>query len=98
MHHEKPSLKHLNMYNNLGSVYVKLVPSLNIVIPKTTTEKTKAKTIQVSSMIVAVFCGYMYVIGRGLWVGICIIVRNKTYVPVFYRGNKIWVRVRVRMN
>jgi len=23
-------------------------------------------------------------------------LRNKTYVPVFYRGNKIWVRVRVR--
>ena len=25
-------------------------------------------------------------------------LRNTTYVPVFYRGNKIWVRVRVRMN
>ena len=24
-------------------------------------------------------------------------LRNKTYVPVFYRGNKIWVRVRVCM-
>ena len=23
---------------------------------------------------------------------------NKTYVPVFYRGNEIWVRIRVRMN
>ena len=23
---------------------------------------------------------------------------NTTFVPVFYRGNKIWVRVRVRMN
>jgi len=23
---------------------------------------------------------------------------NKTFVPVFYCGNKIWVRVRVRMN
>ena len=25
-------------------------------------------------------------------------LRNKTYVPVFYRGNKIWIRVQVRMN
>ena len=25
-------------------------------------------------------------------------LRNKTSVSVFYRGNKIWVRVRVRMN
>jgi len=24
-------------------------------------------------------------------------LRNKTSVPVFYRGNKIWVRVRVRV-
>ena len=24
--------------------------------------------------------------------------RNETAVPVFYRGNKLWVRVRVRMN
>ena len=26
------------------------------------------------------------------------LLRNKTYVPVFYRGIKIWVRVQVRMN
>ena len=25
-------------------------------------------------------------------------LRYKTYVPVFYRGNKLWVRVRVRIN
>ena len=25
-------------------------------------------------------------------------LRNKTYSPVFHRGNKTWVRVRVRMN
>ena len=25
-------------------------------------------------------------------------LRNKTSVPVFYRGSNIWVRVRVRMN
>ena len=24
--------------------------------------------------------------------------RNKTSVPVFYRGNKIWVRIRMRKN
>ena len=24
--------------------------------------------------------------------------KNKTSVPVFYRGNKTWVRVRVRVN
>jgi len=28
---------------------------------------------------------------------IALYLRNKTYVPVFYRGNKIWVQVRVRM-
>jgi len=27
-----------------------------------------------------------------------IYLRNETSVPVFYRGNKTWVRVRVRMN
>jgi len=25
-------------------------------------------------------------------------IRNKTYVPVFYRANNIWVLVRARMN
>ena len=25
-------------------------------------------------------------------------LRNKTSVPVFYRGNKTWVRVRMHMN
>ena len=26
------------------------------------------------------------------------VLRNKAYIPVFYRGNKIWVQVRVCMN
>jgi len=25
------------------------------------------------------------------------ILRNRTYVPVYYHGNKIWVRMRVRI-
>ena len=25
-------------------------------------------------------------------------LRNETHVPVFYQGNKVWVRDRVRMN
>ena len=25
-------------------------------------------------------------------------LRNETSIPVFYGGNKIWVRIRVRMN
>ena len=41
--------------------------------------------------------------GRILLIGLdgagrVIVLRDKTYVPVLYCSNKIWVQVRVRMN